>query len=813
MVPSPPLAHIVRRLASAIAALALLTAHPPAAYAVWPHPPGTQVLLQSVGVCWETKSVPDGAGGAYVVWVDTRNGTKDVFAQRVNADGVPLWTANGVTVCAAAGDQSQIAVTTIGADLYVVWSDRRGTSADIFTQKLTPGGSPVWTAGGVPVVQVLSPNDEISPDIGGNGASLYVVWQDGTAGSWNVYAQRMNYITGLPIWTARGVPVSTAAGDQTEPRCAVPTNTDRMYVTWTDARANPTQVYVKGVSATGTDLWIPSELIPAPFAAAQTRPRITIVGPGESAVFWTDARAGGGTPLDIWGQRLDFNGFQSWGSGIGVMTGAGDQFGPELAGDGAGGVYVAGFSGSPFGFAFPMVTHVTALGFLPWGSQGFPLTQYATGVGDGELAAVPDGANGVILAWDDRREFQGGQVFAQRIAEAGYILWTGGGAKVASNIGANGARMGVAPDGAGGAIVSATTVGFATYAKHIDRFGMLNADPTLLSANDLSNDQGGQVRLVWNASPNDIDPLFEDIESYWILRETPAAVAAQLLREGARLIGPEDAPPTDGTRALVNVILDGTAAAWEYLGSVPAFNVPQYSYVAATTSDSTGASNPTTAFLIQARNLDGSRWWFSDPVSGYSVDDLAPAAPAPFSGIWQPGGASLWWDANDEPDLAGYRLHRGTGPAFVPDAGNLVVAQAGTSYTDAITTTAWYKLAAVDAHGNISPYTTLLPTGALDAPGDGIPAQAWFAAPTPNPARFGTTARFGLPAAARVSFTIHDATGRLVREVADSEFPAGAHSVSWNGRDRDGAQVPSGVYFWRFETPGMKQSGRLARLR
>ena len=45
-------------------------------------------------------AVPDGAGGAIITWMDYRvGGTADIYAQRINAQGVVQWTADGVAIC------------------------------------------------------------------------------------------------------------------------------------------------------------------------------------------------------------------------------------------------------------------------------------------------------------------------------------------------------------------------------------------------------------------------------------------------------------------------------------------------------------------------------------------------------------------------------------------------------------------------------------------------------------------------------------------------------------------------------------------
>jgi flagellar hook assembly protein FlgD len=47
-----------------------------------------------------------------------------------------------------------------------------------------------------------------------------------------------------------------------------------------------------------------------------------------------------------------------------------------------------------------------------------------------------------------------------------------------------------------------------------------------------------------------------------------------------------------------------------------------------------------------------------------------------------------------------------------------------------------------------------------------------------------------------VTLTVIDALGRSITTLAEGEFPAGAHTVTWNGRDRRGLPVASGLYFY-----------------
>lgn len=93
---------------------------------------------------------------------------------------------------------------------------------------------------------------------------------------------------------------------------------------------------------------------------------------------------------------------------------------------------------------------------------------------------------------------------------------------------------------------------------------------------------------------------------------------------------------------------------------------------------------------------------------------------------------------------------------------------------------------------NISPgYAAVGPTS--------NPRIAALPAPTPNPARSATSITFELPASEPVTLEIVDAAGRLIRTLLAAEaYSAGRHSLRWDGNNRAGRRVASGIYFVRF---------------
>ncbi|HTK32409.1 MAG TPA: FlgD immunoglobulin-like domain containing protein [Candidatus Saccharimonadaceae bacterium] len=65
-----------------------------------------------------------------------------------------------------------------------------------------------------------------------------------------------------------------------------------------------------------------------------------------------------------------------------------------------------------------------------------------------------------------------------------------------------------------------------------------------------------------------------------------------------------------------------------------------------------------------------------------------------------------------------------------------------------------------------------------------------------NPLKTGMAAvHFGLAKSDRVEIKVYDVTGRLVRNLADRQFPAGEHTITWDGVNDHGQQVARGVYF------------------
>ncbi|HMB71395.1 MAG TPA: FlgD immunoglobulin-like domain containing protein, partial [bacterium] len=103
----------------------------------------------------------------------------------------------------------------------------------------------------------------------------------------------------------------------------------------------------------------------------------------------------------------------------------------------------------------------------------------------------------------------------------------------------------------------------------------------------------------------------------------------------------------------------------------------------------------------------------------------------------------------------------------------------------------------------------------VGAPEIGVaPDEFALQAPRPNPFRSAAAIRYDVPATGgHVRVSVFDLSGRRVTDLVDGVQPAGRHTASWNGRDRAGQRVVSGMYFVRLESPRGTETRKVTLLR
>ncbi|NOT33193.1 MAG: hypothetical protein HOP12_03385 [Candidatus Eisenbacteria bacterium] len=776
-------------LASALAAL--LT--PGVCLAAWPNDPASPLTIYSAASQrFTTASIADGAGGYYLVWSDERSGNSDVYAQRIDANGTLLWNANGLPI--ATGSPSQFNGTLVAdgtGGVIVAWAQNVAGVDAIFAQRLNSAGTALWTAGGVRVA--TQPNSQstrfgLVPD--GTGGAMFAWTYNFSIGDTDAYAQRLN-ASGVLQWGASGLAVASNTSIQDQVVAATD-GVGGMWILWRDLTVANDNLYKQRLNSAGVAQFAAGGDVAELFAAGLIQQLNAIPdGVGGVIAVWTQVQ---GASSEINSTHV----YPSGGFVIRNLSGAApdEQNSAIVVSDGAGGAFVFWYDlrtdvqGDVYG------SHLLLNGMIDpqWPSSGLAIVA-TFAFYQIPATATPDGQGGAIVLWHEFSGGAGATVKAMRLKANGTRPsgWNATGNMVCAKPGAVNSAV-VAPTGQSGMFASwfdvTNSPTYTISAQRIDQFGQIGqSEPRIVNARDVPNDQGGQVRVSWNASPleNSVDPL---VRGYQVWRQVPPNIALAAKRAGRA--------------SLLREIGTGVNATyWEYAGGVAAQHFAGYSMTVDTESDSIAGSNPRTQLLVEAVdyfNAPGPMvpdvYWFSNQDSAYSVDNLPPTIPSGFAGTWSSGGSTLLWNANGEADLANYRLYRGASPSFVPSIANRIASPTQSWYIDAGASPFWYRVSAVDIHGNESGTALVLPAGTT-AVGDDLPREVAFAITSGNPSRAGIAMRVELPSAARVDAAIYDASGRLVRELARETMAAGRWPLTWRGDASDGSRVGAGVYFVR----------------
>ncbi len=233
----------------------------------------------------------DGAGGAIIVWEDYRvSADPDIYAQRIDSSGIANWTTNGVAICTADGDQDWPQICSDGAGgAFIIWPDSRNGDYDIYAQRINSSGNFQWAANGTPVCneETTQQSPILCRDYSGGAI---IAWPDKRKGDYDVYAQKVD-LAGNIKWNANGTVICSASTDQI---CVAlcSDGSGGAFISWTDYRGANEDIYAQRIDSSGRCLWMQDGVGICQANITQTKPDICYVG-GESAIIaWQDGRTG-----------------------------------------------------------------------------------------------------------------------------------------------------------------------------------------------------------------------------------------------------------------------------------------------------------------------------------------------------------------------------------------------------------------------------------------------------------------------------------------------------------------------------------------
>ncbi|NOY60245.1 MAG: T9SS type A sorting domain-containing protein [Calditrichaeota bacterium] len=288
----------------------------------------------------------------------------------------------------------------------------------------------------------------------------------------------------------------------------------------------------------------------------------------------------------------------------------------------------------------------------------------------------------------------------------------------------------------------------------------------IVAIEDVPNDQGKKVRIIWNKMVDDgvaVDPI-----SFYLVK---------------RLDGEDD---------------------WTGVGQYPAHGAARYALVVPTLYDSTAEGNALATFKVVAVSRGGSAYE-SAPVQGYSIDNLVPHTPGNLMALAAAGNVELSWEAPNDPDINYYKIYRSDNEGFVPDETTEIGNTVDLAYQDVQPGIGswYYKVVAFDFSGNMgepsrSANATLTSVDIQNT----VPTKFDLAQNYPNPFNPETTIDFSLLESGHVSLELFNARGQRVQTVIDKDMSAGNYSINFMA---DG--LSSGIYVYRIKVTASQGEG------
>lgn len=210
-------------------------------------------------------------------------------------------------------------------------------------------------------------------------------------------------------------------------------------------------------------------------------------------------------------------------------------------------------------------------------------------------------------------------------------------------------------------------------------FNQQMGDPVITEVTDVPDDQGRRVTVTWARSPLDTADPFEPIIGYNLWEMYPFS-------------GRRTATTDNIQRAIEDpkIHYERNDTTWVYINYVPAMQWDEYAIVAETYIDSSGVEDNLSVFFVSAHTAIPAWYFVSDPVGGYSVDNIPPDPVSDIALMHLGNDIRLSWpevvsgtfQGNSYPELNGvwYKLYGAPLPYFDCDGSTYLLTTQETEY-------------------------------------------------------------------------------------------------------------------------------------
>ncbi len=205
-------------------------------------------------------------------------------------------------------------------------------------------------------------------------------------------------------------------------------------------------------------------------------------------------------------------------------------------------------------------------------------------------------------------------------------------------------------------------------------------------------------------------------------------------------------------------------------------------------------------------------------------DTTAPPAPAEFTAVIMDSLVQLCWRTVPVSDQRGVMVRCGseTWPSLASEGTLAAVDSSAATDTMRCLSVSrpppgerrFYSAFVFDEVPNYSSALQAPPVGGVTAvAAPELPVEFALHSLHPNPANGGVTVVCDLPRSSHLEVEIYQVDGRRVCAVSRGARAAGRHEIRWDGRDRVGRPVASGVYLVRMSASGFRAERKLVLLK